>query len=184
MSIFTLVSTTSLYLLIAFSGSSYADGIPAVPEDYPSHKALGNCYTAQQIEQIRQQLTEYNHTRLAVSAVLRTLADKYKLTGEARTKLIGFAQNFEQMEKELPSPDPDSDNFRNFDFKLGLTFTALTVFLNSHVDTAELFYIDRENKNSELGVYLAELDSSREIYMSSLKPASHSQTGAYTCDKN
>lgn len=174
MRIYTLLITSCLYTLMAFSGSCYADGIPEVPKDYPSHKALGKCYTTQQIELIREQLNKYNVTRLEVSDVLRKLADKYKLTGETRNRLLGFAGSFELMKKELPSPDPDSDDFRNFDFKLGLAFTSLTVFLNSNEDTAQSFYDDRDNKGSELGIYLAELDTSRDVYMSSLQTASNS----------
>ncbi|MDX2505046.1 MAG: hypothetical protein QNL62_11315 [Gammaproteobacteria bacterium] len=174
MRIYTLLRTSMLFTLMIFSGSGYADGIPEVPKDYPSHKALGKCYTTQQIELIREQLNKYNVTRLEVSEVLRKLADKYKLTGETRNRLLGFAGSFELMKKELPSPDPDSDDFRNFDFKLGLAFTSLTVFLNSNEDTAQSFYDDRDNKGSELGIYLAELDTSRDVYMSSLQTASNS----------
>lgn len=176
--------TASLYLLMAFSTNSYGDGIPEVPKDYPSHKALGKCYTAQQIKQIQQQLAEYNVSRVEVSSVLRIMAHKYKLSGDSLERLLGYAESFEQMEKDLPAPDPDSDEFRNFDFKLGLAFTSLAIFLNTNEETAEHFYDDRNNANSELGIYLSDLDNSREVYMSSLKPVS-SQPGSATdsCNK-
>ena len=168
-------------MTFTFSVSSYADGIPPVPRDYPSHKALGKCYTTSQIEQIRQQLTRYNKTRVEVSIVLRKLADKYKLTEDTRRSLLGFAESFEQIENELPSPDPDSDDFRNFDFKLGLAFTALTVFLNTNEETAKPFYDDRLDKNSVLGIYLAELDISRDVYMSSLQSANKKLDDKKSC---
>ena len=178
----SLFLTTSLYILMAYSTSSYADGIPPVPKDYPSHKALGNCYTTQQIKEIRQQLAEYNVTRVKVSTVLRTMSEKYKLSDDTRLRLLGFAESFEKMEKNMPEPDPDSDYFRNFDFQLGLSFTALTVFLNTNEETAAQFTDDRNNSNSDLGVYLAELDNSREIYMSSLKPVSSQQGSNSECN--
>ena len=174
--------STILVFLISYSSSSYGDGIPQVPEDYPSHKALGKCYTTQQINEIRQQLAEYNVTRVRVSSVLRLMADKYELSDDTRLSLLGFAENFEKMEKNMPDPDPDSDNFRNFDFQLGLSFTALTVFLNTNDETAEQFTNDRNNSSSDLGVYLAELDNSREIYMSSLKPVSSQQGDNSECN--
>jgi hypothetical protein len=173
--------TTILYILMAYSISSYGDGLPQVPKDYPSHKALGKCYTTQQINEIQQQLDEYNVTRVRVSSVLRLMADKYKLSEDTRLRLLGFAENFEKMEKNLPDPDPDSDEFRNFDFQLGLSFTALTVFLNTNNETAAQFYDDRSNTNSDLGIYLSELDNSREIYMSSLKPVSRQQGSNPEC---
>jgi hypothetical protein len=175
--------TTSLYILMAYSTSIYADGIPQVPDDYPSHKALGNCYTTQQIKEIRQQLAEYNVTRVRVSTVLRVMSDKYKLSDDTRLRLLGFAESFEKMENNMPDPDPDSDNFRNFDFQLGLSFTALTVFLNTNEETTAQFADDRNNSSSELGLYLAELDSSREIYMSSLKPVSSQKGNDSACNK-
>lgn len=178
----SLFLTTSLYILMAYSTSSYADGIPPVPKDYPSHKALGNCYTTQQIKEIRQQLAEYNVTRVKVSTVLRTMSEKYKLSDDTRLRLLGFAESFEKMEQNMPEPDPDSDYFRNFDFQLGLSFTALTVFLNTNEETAAQFTDDRNNSNSDLGVYLAELDNSREIYMSSLKPVSSQQGSNSECN--
>ena len=174
--------TINLYILMAYSTSSYGDGIPQVPKDYPSHKALGKCYPTQQIQTIRQQLAEYNVTRVKVSSVLRLMADKYKLSGDTRQRLVGFAENFEKMEKNMPDPDPDSDHFRNFDFQLGLSFTALTVFLNTNDETAAQFTDDRNNSSSDLGVYLAELDNSREIYMSSLKPVSSQQGSNSECN--
>jgi len=176
--------TASLYVLMTFSTSNYADGIPAVPKDYPSHKALGKCYTTQQIEQIQLQLADYNNTRVEVSSVLRIMAHKYKLSGESLKRLLGYAESFEQMEKDLPAPNPDSDEFRNFDFKLGLAFTSLAVFLNSDEATAEHFYDDQHNANSELGIYLSDLDNSREVYMSSLKPvSSRSDSATDSCNK-
>ena len=178
----TFFLTTSLYILLAYSTSSYADGIPPVPKDYPSHKALGNCYTTQQIKEIRQQLAEYNVTRVKVSTVLRAMSEKYKLTDDTRQSLLGFAESFEKMEKNMPAPDPDSDNFRNFDFQLGLSFTALTVFLNTNDETSAQFTDDRNNSSSDLGLYLTELDSSREIYTSSLKPVSSQQSSNPGCN--
>lgn len=176
--------SASLYVLMAFSTSSYADVIPEVPRDYPSHNALGKCYSTQQIEQIKLQLADYNTTRVEVSSVLRIMAHKYKLTGDSLERLLGFAKSFEQMEKELPAPDPDSDEFRNFDFKLGMKFTSLAIFLNTNKETAKHFYDDRSDANSELSMYLAELDDSREIYMSSLKPVSNQPGGATdSCNK-
>ena len=168
-------------MLITLSTSISADGIPAVPKDYPSHKALGKCYTSQQNQEIQQQLAEYNITRVEVSTVLRQMADKYKLTSATRLRLVGFAESFETMEKEMPEPNPDSDEFRNFDFKLGLSFTALTVFLNTNDETATPFNDDRNNSKSDLGVYLAELDNSRETHMSSLKPVSNQQSYSSSC---
>jgi len=171
----------SIFIIITFSTGIYADGIPPVPKDYPSHKALGNCYTSKQIKEIQQQLAEYNITRVKVSTVLRLMADKYKLSEVSHQKLIGFAESFETMEKEIPDPDPDSDNFRNFDFKLGLAFTALTVFLNTNTETGAKFYDDRNNANSDLGLYLAKLDNSREIYMSSLKHVINDKDNKTSC---
>ena len=179
----TFFLTTSLYILMAFNTNSYADGIPPVPKDYPSHKALGNCYTTQQIKEIRQQLAEYNVTRVRVSTVLRAMSAKYKLSDDTRNRLLGFAESFEKMEQNMPEPDPDSDYFRNFDFQLGLSFTALTVFLNTNEETAEQFTNDRNNSSSDLGIYLAELDTSREVYMSSLKPVNSEQGNDSACNK-
>jgi len=177
------LTISSIIIAITFSTSIYADGIPPVPKDYPSHKALGKCYTSKQIQEIRQQLAEYNLTRVEVSIVLRQMADKYKLSDATHQRLIGFAESFEKMKKEIPAPNPDSDNFRNFDFQLGLSFTALTVFLNTNDETSTKFLADRNNANSDLRLYLDELDSSREIYMSSLKPVNNSKNSDAECAK-
>lgn len=181
MRISTFLLTTGLCTLMIFSGYSYADDMTKVPKDYPSHDVLGNCFTAQQIQPLQQKLVRYNETRLEISTVLRKLADEYKLTGDTRQRLLGFAETFEQMKKELPKPDPDSAAFRNFDFKLGMALTAMQIFLNTNTDTAERFYNDRDNKTSELGIYLAALDNSRETYMDSLKSAESKQSGKSTC---
>lgn len=179
----TLLLTTTLSL--ALPGAAFSDSsIPPVPPDYPSHKATSECGTPQELAQLQQSLSRYNVTRLEVAAVLRKMADKYALEGDARDGLLSFAQSFEQMQQHLPAPDPDSDEFRNFDFKLGLSFAALNVFLNTRDEAlARHFFDDRKDPDSDLGLYLASLDSSRDSYMSSLKNANahHSQGPGKPC---
>lgn len=92
----------------------------------------------------------------------------------ARERLIGYAKNMEDMRKRLPPPDPDSNEFRNFDFQLGMTLASMTLFLNTEdAYLAERFITDRDNPKSELGMYLTRLEGSRQIYMDGLEQASH-----------
>lgn len=155
--------------LSLYSAASAHEGRPQVPADYPSHLRALDCGSSANLQSLRDKLDDYNLIRLQVATVLRTFADKYELSGPTRKNLLAFAQNFEQMQEHLPDPDPDSDAFRNFDFKVGLAFTALTVFLNTEDESlAGHFYSDRENPGSELGVYLAALDNSRNDYMTAL----------------
>jgi hypothetical protein len=152
----------------------------AVPDDYPSHNQTTRCTEPGNITDLRQKLNEYNATRVQVSEVLYTMVESYKLNGKVREGLLGFAELFEKMGNELPQPDPDSDEFRNFDFKLGLSLAAVVFYLNTSDESlTQQFQRDQQNPNSALGSYLAELDLSRDAYMSELEH-SHSpdQTGS------
>lgn len=151
--------------LAATTSASLAGGIPPVPASYPSHQAVGDCLR----NSLRERLQDYNETRLALSVVLRHMAEDPAIQPEARARLIGYAANLETMRDHLPPPDPDSDAFRNFDFQLGITLTAMTLFLNTgDPGLTERFVTDRDDPASELGVYLAELESSRQDYMERL----------------
>ena len=142
-----------------------ADGMPPPPADYPSHRQVGECNR----QHLRQQLQEYNEIRLALSDVLRHMAVDPAIQPSARDRLIGYAANLETMRTHLPPPDPDSAEFRNFDFQLGITLTAMTLFLNSEdPGLSRRFVADRDNPNSELGIYLTRLDDSRKHYMDEL----------------
>jgi hypothetical protein len=179
-----IVKRPGLFLLACLTilpwTTVYGHGsLPDVPPDYPSHKAAGECTDPDRLLQLQQRLTRYNMTRLAIAEVLRKMADKYALQGETRNGLLAFAVNFEDMQRHLPAPDPDSDTFRNFDFRLGLTFTALMVYLNTRDEIlTRHFYDDRDNPASDLGIYLASLDASRESYLSSLGTSDRQQGAA------
>jgi hypothetical protein len=158
----------ALCLTLALSGPTLADGLPAVPKDYPSHNQVGGC----NLEALRTKLQNYNHTRLDISTVLRHMAEEQPMSTEAQHRLLGFVDNLENMRAHLPEPDPDSTAFHNFDFHLGLTFTSMALFLNTEDERlTERFSADRDDPNSELGRYLARLDISRKEYMDGLQAA-------------
>jgi hypothetical protein len=177
-----LLQAASLSTLLCATAHSHGS-LPEVPPGYPSHIPAGNCGTAEQLTQLQQRLSEYNLTRLGIAAVLRKMADKYALEADTRDGLLGFARNFDDMQKNLPAPDPDSDDFRNFDFRLGLALTALTVFLNTQDEAlAKHIYDDRGDPTSDLALYLAHLDSDRDSYMASLdKAGTRQDIGGVPC---
>ena len=153
----------------------------AVPDNYPSHNQTTRCTEPGSTTVLRQKLNEYNVTRVQVSEVLYTMVESYKLNGEVREGLLGFAELFEKMGNELPQPDPDSDEFRSFDFKLGLSLAAVVFYLNTNDESlTQQFQRDQQNPNSALGSYLNDLDRSRGAYMAELEH-SHSPDQASSC---
>ena len=171
MRIAPLFVAINLYCVI--NTAVLADRDP-VPDDYPSHNQATGCTT-----DLQQKLQAYNVTRVQVGDVLHNMADNYKLEAKVREGLQDFAENLTQMGKELPQPDPDSDEFRNFDFKFGLALTAVTVYLNTRDESlTRQFQSDQHNPDSVLGVYLTELDLTREAYMTGLDASSSRKTSA------
>ena len=157
-----------LLLSIALAARAPADGMTTVPDDYPSHRMIGEC----SLQSVRKMLQDYDVTRLEVSTVLRHLADEQPMSATARSRLLGFAANLEAMRARLPEPDPDSAAYRNFDFRLGLTFTSIALFLNDEDESlVQRFFADRDDPDSELGKYLVRLDLSRQQYLDGLRVA-------------
>jgi hypothetical protein len=154
-------------LLLTAAATATADALPAVPDDYPSHAALGDC----NLDGLRARLRDYNRTRLDVAPVLRRMALGDPSIGDkSRAELLKFATNLDEMRQRLPEPDPDSTEFRNFDFRLGMTLTAIAVYLNTQDEQLSARFIaDRDNPDSELGRYLVRLDMSRQSYMDDLE---------------
>jgi hypothetical protein len=160
----------SIVLLLLVAGllagsNATADAIPPVPADYPSHKMAGNCNQ----KVLGDRLQHYNETRLQVADVIRHLAQEPKTAEPAKVRLLSYADNFDDMRKRMPAPNPDSPEFQNFDFQLGFALTSMVLFLNTEDEhLAERFFRDRDNPDSELGIYLARLDESRKRYMDHL----------------
>lgn len=161
----TLFSVLVGVTLAGPAATCRADGMPPIPDDHPSHLEVGKCNQ----ERVRQQLQDYNETRLALSTVLRHMANDPVVEPLTRERLIGYAANLENMHRQLPPPDPDSTEFRNFDFRLGITLTSMTLFLNTEdPGLTQRFVAERDNPHSELGIYLAKLDTSRTQYLDGL----------------
>lgn len=158
-----------LLLCIALAGPVQAEILlPPVPENYPSHVSVDGCSK----RSLRAKLQAYNHTRLDVAKVLRGFADKQPMSADARLKLIGFADNLDEMRARLPDPDPDSTAFQNFDFRMGLAFSSINLFLNTEDERlTQRFFADRDDPNSQLGRYLARLDLIRQQYFDGLEAA-------------
>jgi hypothetical protein len=86
------------------------------------------------------------------------------------------------MAAATPEPDPDSYAFRNFDFRVGLSFAAVAAYLNDNDALAARFHADRLDPETTVGRYLARLDVSRKTYEKSLKRARLESTeGDHTC---
>jgi hypothetical protein len=164
----TLVST-AVVLWLGVTSVAAAHKLPA-PENGDAGRLLhAGCTDTTSVRQLSEDLNRYNQSRVGVSDVLRTLADDYHLEGPVRERMLGFADSFADLGQHLPPPDPYSSDFHNFDFKVGLAFTALTVFLHTNNDElARHFYADRDNPDSELAHYLKDLDQIRETYMANL----------------
>jgi hypothetical protein len=163
-----IIALCGLPLLLALAGGAVADGLPGVPKDYPSHSQVRGC----NLDDVRRKLQDYNHCRLDIATVVRHLAEEQPMGAEAQKELLGFAANLEEMRARLPEPDPDSNAFREFDFRLGLTFAAMVLFLNTKDERLTARFVhDREDPNSELGRYLTRLDLSRRQYLDGLQAA-------------
>lgn len=161
--------STAVVVWLGISSIAAAHKLPAAHDSHAGSLLHAGCTDATSVHQLSENLNRYNQTRVGVSEVLRTLADDYHLEGPVRERMLGFAANFANMGQHLPPPDPDSSDFHNFDFQVGLAFTALTVFLHTNNDElAQHFYTDRDNPDSELAHYLKDLDQRRETYMANL----------------
>ena len=168
-----LLIAISLCCMVNTSVLAHRD---VVPDNYPSHKPSSDCTEPVGIAGLQQKLREYNISRIEVGNVLQAMADNYNLEDDVREGLLGFAEHFEQMGKDLPNPDPDSEEFRNFDFKIGLTLTAVMVYLNTRDNSlTEQFHTDQKDPYSILGRYLTELDLSRDAYLAKLEDMSNTE---------
>lgn len=161
-------------LLLLTVTVSHADGMPPVPDDYPSHNRFGDCSR----NALERRLQVYNETRLDLARVLRTMADEVNAAPLVKTRLRGYADSLDDMRREMPAPDPDSDAFRNFDFRLGMMLTSMTLYLNTEdAQLTQRFLDDRDNPDSALGRYLARLDHSRSQYMDGLSESPETDCG-------
>lgn len=161
-------------IMLMLSGTVLADGLPAVPSDYPSHERVGSCNQ----HDLGERLHAYNETRLQLAEILRDMAMEPSASAAARSRLNSYAENLDNMRFNLPTPNPDSAAFRNFDFRLGMVLTSITLFLNTEDEhLAARFIHDRDDPNSPLGRYLVRLEHSRTTYMDKLAASQNAACG-------
>lgn len=151
---------------ITAAGVALAHEPPPVPSNYPSHLVVSECTS---LASLREGLQAYNLARLDVAGVLRSLATETDISEGSRTQLLGYADQFDDLRLHMPEPDPDSNAFRNFDFQIGLTFASMTVFLNTRYQAlSDRFIRDRDDPDSGIGRYLADLEQHRVRYETDL----------------
>lgn len=149
---------------------------PGVPDDYPSHMVVKDCADgsistispdARQL--LGDLLQDYTELRLGIADVLRKLSDNYQLNDEQRKRMQGYVATFESLADTMPPAYPDSDEFQNFDFKMGMSFMSLLYYINEDEQTAKQFYSDRDDPQSIVGEYIAIVDASRSAYEDALQ---------------
>jgi hypothetical protein len=113
---------------------------------------------------MEEALDAYNHSRVGIGAMLRKVATEFDLEGEERSQVLAFATTFDQLAGQVPEPDPASEAFRNFDYRVGMSFAAVAVYLNAHDALSEQFHRGRKDPESTVGRYLAGLDARRQAY--------------------
>lgn len=161
-------------IILLLSGTALADGLPSVPSDYPSHQRVGSCNQGD----LGERLQAYNETRLQLAEILRDMATEPGASAAARSRLDSYADSLDKMRFSLPPPNPDSAAFRNFDFRLGMLLTSITLFLNTEDEhLAARFIHDRDDPNSPLGQYLVRLDHSRSTYTDKLAASQNAACG-------
>jgi hypothetical protein len=113
---------------------------------------------------MEEALDAYNHSRVAIGAMLRELSTEFDLEGEEQRQVLAFATTFDELARQVPDPRPDSEAFRNFDYRVGMSFAAVAVYLNAHDALSAQFHRSRKDPESTVGRYLAGLDARRQAY--------------------
>ena len=173
---------TQSLVIISFIGSPaiispiWADMMPG---QTPSIKDIGKCIkktsTSKTVDtkslrkKMQDQLEAYNNIRFQMADVLRTMVNDYSLKGYIKERILGYATHFDDMSKSVPNLDPESAPFKNFDFRLGMSFASTAIFLNSTPDVSELFKADQKDPNSPINQFAKKLDKESDAYFALLK---------------
>jgi lipoprotein NlpI len=168
-----IFKTVSLLLLsLTISGNlSWADSVPRMTDTdkctkKPDAKVDGTIYLLR--EKMQQQLKAYNDARFKMSDVLRAMVIDYSLQGYSKKRILSYAKHFEEMSNSIPNLDPDTAEYKNFDFRLGMSFASTVIFLNSTDDVLKYFQSDQKNPKSNISKYVIEMDMEGEAYTSLL----------------
>ena len=165
--------TISLLLLsLTFSGNPlWADAIPKMKDTVTCTKKpdAKTDSTIQRLrEKMQQQLHVYNEARFKMSDVLRAMVVDYSLQGYSRKRILGYAEHFQEMSENIPNLDPNTAEYKNFDFRLGMSFASTVIFLNSTKDVEKHFQADQKNPESNISKYVVEMDKEEVTYSSLL----------------
>ena len=165
--------TVSLLLLsLTFSGNpSWADSIPTMKDTVTCAKKpdAKTDSTIQGLrEKMQQQLKAYNEARFKMTDVLRAMVVDYSLEGYSKKRILSYAEHFEDMSNNIPNFDPDTAEYKNFDFRLGMSFASTVIFLNSTKDVEKHFQADQKNPESNISKYVVEMDKEEVSYSSLL----------------
>ena len=157
-----------LLLSLSFGvNSSWADSMPSMKDTITCSEKTNTKSdpTIQSLkEKLQHQLEAYNVARFKMSDVLRAMVVDYSLQGYSKKRLLSYAEHFEDMRNSIPNFNPNTAEYKNFDFRLGMSFASTVIFLNSTADVLEKFQADQKNPESNINKYIVEIDKEEGKY--------------------
>jgi len=170
----TLHKAFSLALLCLFlqSNLAWADGPPKQKDtvkctkhsDVIEEKAINSLR-----EKMQKQLKDYNDARFQMADVLNAMVSDYSLQGYSKKRILGYAKHLKDISEKIPNLDPDTADYKNFDFQLGISFASTVIFLNTTDDVLKHFKAEQDNPESNISKFVENMTKEEVAYKALLK---------------
>lgn len=168
---YKVFSFTLLCLFFQFNHIS-ADGVPRLKDTVKCTKNLADTED-KTINSLRNKmqmhLIEYNNARFKMADVLNAMVSDYSLQGYSKKRILGHAKYFRDMSKKVPNLDPDTADYKNFDFQIGMGFASTVIFLNSTDDVFEHFKADQQNPESNISKFVKNMSEKEVVFKTLLE---------------
>ena len=103
-------------------------------------------------------LIAYDRERLRIIEVIPILIKDYDIKSPFSDALLRYAKTFEDLDKRYKGKLKTLEDYRSYDFRLGMTYMSMMASLQGEEDLYQNLHADMKDEDTAIGAYIKKLD--------------------------
>lgn len=103
---------------------------------------------------------EHDDKRLRIVEVIPGLIEKYQITGEFRTALLGYRDTFDRVIRDARNHVHDLEDYKSYDFRFSAVYMSMMFKFSENPEIQKRIIADMKNPDTLIGRYQKEMADS------------------------
>ena len=103
-------------------------------------------------------LIAYDRERMRIIEVIPVLIKDYDIKSPFSESLLRYAATFEKLDKQYKGKLKTLDDYRSYDFRLGMAYMSMMASLQEQTDLYQSLHADMEDEDTAIGAYIKQLN--------------------------